>query len=54
MEQEYIDSLEQIAEYSLASYEVLGQIYCALLFVVGVSAALGVCILLYNFLKKCY
>ncbi len=41
-------------ELLLQQIELLQQIYCAQLFVIGVSAAIFVCVLLYNLLKKCY
>ena len=46
--------LEEIAEYSAQSVELLAQVYTAQLFVIGVLGAVAVCVILYRFLRQFY
>lgn len=46
--------LEEIAEYSAQSVELLSQVYTAQLFVIGVVGAVAVCVILYRFLRQFY
>ena len=49
----YLDSAELIELLQLNN-ELLAQVYTALLFVLGVSSAIFVCVILYKAIKSCY
>lgn len=46
--------LQEIASNTAQSVELQGHIYSAMLLVIGVIAAIGVCVTLYKFLRLFY